>query len=134
MFRFVYFYYHVVYTDECAPAEKIIKYERVCQMFQRLGYRQHPQKSAYWYLRPSQLSHQNKDVVFPDVVLPRQHQNQKNPYLKALTELIDAARKSDNIPALIRYYYFFKTPVVILSLEFGYKIVKRYLFLKLKLS
>ena len=102
------FDYHVDYTDECAPAEKIIKYEHVSKMFQRLGYRQHPPRKAYWYLGPSQLVHQNKDVVFPDVVFPRQYQNQKNPFLKVLYELIGAAGKSDNISLLIRYYFFSK--------------------------
>ena len=102
------FDYHVDYTDECAPAEKIIKYEHVSKMFQRLGHRQHPPRKAYWYLGASQLAHQNKDVVFPDVVFPRQYQNQKNPFLKVLNELIGAAEKSDNISILIRYYFFSK--------------------------
>lgn len=102
------FDHHVDHTDECAPAEKIIKYERVSKMFQRLGYRQHPRKSAYWYLGPSQLAHQDKDVVFPDIVFPRQYQNRKNPFLKVLTELTDAAGKSDNISILIRYHFYSK--------------------------
>ena len=109
------FDYHVDYTDECSPIQKITKYERVCKMFQRLGYRQHPRKNTYWYLRPSQISYQTKDIVFPDVVFPRQYQNQENPCLKVLTKLIDEAGKSDNIPLLIRYFLFFKTLVAIHS-------------------